>query len=173
VFVLRGCGYLLSPGLAGLAAQLRQCGFRVEDLPSGADGRVCEELVCARNAGRLCGPVILLGHSRGGRHALHAARALQETGITVDLLILLDVGDAPPVPANVKRVLNIYLRHSFYHSGPVCLAPCATACVENIDLKSCDTPKDGRGVHHITIAANPAVRDLVLERIRWVAEDHP
>jgi hypothetical protein len=45
--------------------------------------------------------------------------------------------------------------------------------VENIDLSSPDSPIIARGLHHMTIAASPAVRAFVVGRIKAVAGEPP
>jgi hypothetical protein len=107
-----------------------------------------------------------------GRHALYAAHALHEAGISVDLLVLLDVGGAPgaarrqtrrqPLPAPLP-----------VPSGPVRLESGAAPAVENIDLSSPDSPIDARGLHDITIAASLAVRAFVVGRVRLVTGKRP
>jgi thioesterase domain-containing protein len=173
VYLLRGTGLVFSPGFAELGAELRQAGFLVEDLPSFADCWVPQALIAEQRAGTLSGPLILVGHSRGGRHALSAARMLQEAGIAVDLVVCLDVGLPSEVPANIKRVLNLYMHHHLYPSCPLHAAPGAAPVIENVDLKASGSPVDARDLCHITITASPAVRALVVERALLAARAHP
>jgi pimeloyl-ACP methyl ester carboxylesterase len=161
---------VFSPGLGDLCTELRQAGFDVEDLPCFGEWWVCPSLIADHQAGRSCGPLILVGHSAGGRHALSAARKLEEAGIAVDLLVCLDAGLPSEVPGNVKRVLNVYMHHLLYPSCPLRPAPGAAPYIENVDLKDPHCPIDGGSLCcHLTIAANPGVRALVLRRILEVA----
>jgi hypothetical protein len=84
VFLFRGTGAWFSPGFGTLADRLRSEGFWVEDLRSVGDGWACRWLM----AKQLRLPIILAGHSRGGRRALLAASRLQHAGIPVEMLML-------------------------------------------------------------------------------------
>jgi predicted alpha/beta-hydrolase family hydrolase len=108
-FLLRGNGVLFSRGFGALCAALRRAGVWAEDLRCVGDRWACRRLIADRRTGRLRGPVILVGHSCGGRYALFAAHRLQAAGVAVDLIVCLDVALPPEVPANVKRALNLYL----------------------------------------------------------------
>jgi pimeloyl-ACP methyl ester carboxylesterase len=171
VYLLRGTGVVFSPGFGELGTELRQAGFDVEDLPCFGEWWVCPSLIADHQAGRSCGPLILVGHSAGGRHALSAAHKLEEAGIPVDLLVCLDAGLPSEVPGNVKRVLKVYMHHFLYSSCPLRPAPGASARIENVDLKDPHCPIDGGSqCCHLTIAASPAVRAFVLQRILDVAQ---
>jgi hypothetical protein len=108
VFLLRGTGTVLTPGFGDLCARLRRAGMWTEDLGDAGDRWVVGHLVQEQRAGRLRGPIVLIGHSRGGRHAVDAARELHQAGIRVDLLVCLDTTLLPAVPANVRQAVNIF-----------------------------------------------------------------
>ncbi|HEU0074392.1 MAG TPA: thrombospondin type 3 repeat-containing protein [Dehalococcoidia bacterium] len=81
--------------------------------------------------------IVLIGHSAGGAAALEAAWALRQSGIPVELLVLLDVytgrtlgavqlGINPvswvkyttvPAPENVKRGIDLFQEESWYYHG--------------------------------------------------------
>src|SRR5436190_20204564 len=103
VFLLRGNGVVFSPGFGRMCAALRRAGVWAEDLRCVGDRWACRHLIADRQAGRLRGPVVFVGHSCGARYSLYAARQLQAAGIAVDLVVCLDVALAPAVPPNVRR----------------------------------------------------------------------
>jgi hypothetical protein len=174
VFLLRGSGIFLTPDYGKLCTRLRQAGLWAEDLRSVGDHWVCRRLIAEHHSGRLGGPVILVGHSRGGRHVLSAAHELQKAGVTVDLVICLDVALPSAVPGNVVQALNVYLtHHRLYPAGALGAAAGSAAHIENLDLSAPDSPIDGRGLHHLNLTASPAVQDLIVERILQVARDRP
>src|SRR5205823_4651072 len=90
VYLIRGQGWVFSGGWAALRERLRDAGLEAEDLSDHAGGRAADEVLADQGAGRLAGPVVLVGHSRGGRQALAAAERLGRAGIPVDLLLTVD-----------------------------------------------------------------------------------
>jgi pimeloyl-ACP methyl ester carboxylesterase len=174
VFLLRGTGVVFSPEFGSLCTRLRQAGVWAEDLRSVGDHWLCERLIAEHRAGRLRGPIVLVGHSRGGRHVLDAARTLQTAGVTVDLIVCLDVALPPTVPGNVIQAINLYLSGPrLYPAGTLVSAPGSKAQIENLDLKGPLSPVAAHGLHHLNITASPAVQELVVERILQVARAAP
>jgi hypothetical protein len=172
VFLLRGTGMVFSPEFGTLCTRLRQAGLWAEDLPSGGDAWVCQQLLAERRAGRPTGPVVLVGHSRGGRHIIYAARALEKAGIAVDLIVCLDVAMPPTVPGNVGRAVNVYMtRNRVYPAGTLAAARGSAAQIENLDLSEPGGPISLHGLHHFNITASPAVQDLVIQRVLEVAHE--
>jgi hypothetical protein len=166
VFLLRGNGIFFSGGFSGLCTALRRCGVWTEDLRCVGDWWACRQLIADKRAGRLQGPIIFVGHSCGGRYALYGARALQQVGLTVDLVIGLDVAFPPVVPGNVKRAINLYIGGwRLYPSGRFRAEPGTTTQVENIDLTGDAVPVSARGLHHLNVTNSTDVRSYILQRI--------
>src|SRR5262249_13080789 len=107
-YLFRGNGVVFTPGFGRLCDRLRAAGVWTEDLRCVGDRWACRHLVVERAAGRLGGPLTLVGHSRGGRRALAAATQFDRVGIPVDLLVCVDVAFPPPVPGNVRRAVHVY-----------------------------------------------------------------
>jgi hypothetical protein len=166
VYLLRGNGIFFSRGLGTLCGLLRQDNIWAEDLRCVGDRWALRHLRGDRRAGRLRGPVIFVGHSCGGRYALFAAHQLNALGIRVDLLVCLDVALPPPVPANVKRAVNLYLSGPrLYPAGPLHPATGSSAVVENIDLRGANAPVKVQGLNHLNVTDSPAVQERVLQYI--------
>jgi hypothetical protein len=92
----------------------------------------------------------------------------------VDLLVCLDVTLPPPVPANVRHAVNIYLsRHRLYPADPLCADAGSQTHVENLDLSQPDATMPPRGLHHLNLTASPAVQGLVLDRIFQTLRQSP
>ena len=175
VFLLRGTGTVFSPGFGEICTRLRRAGIWAEDLGPAGDAWVCRHVIAEQRAGRLRGPIVLVGHSRGARHAVEVARELDKAGIDVDLLVCLDVSLPPTVPGNVRAALNIYYmsQHRFYPADPLRSAPGANVLIDNVDLSSPEGPATGLGLCHVTIAAGRAVQDLVVGRIVQTVHEAP
>jgi hypothetical protein len=174
VFLLRGTGTVFTPGFGEICTRLRRAGIWAEDLGPAGDGWVCRHLISEHRAGRLRGPVVLVGHSRGARHIVDAAHALERAGISVDLLVCLDVTLPARVPGNVRQALNVYMsRGRFYPADPLLPAAGSMASIENVDLSSPGAPVVGHGLHHLNLTANPAVQEFVVARILQAANESP
>ncbi|HYV39099.1 MAG TPA: hypothetical protein VE988_25660, partial [Gemmataceae bacterium] len=76
VFFLRGQAVVFSGGFGSMCDRLRQQGIWAEDLRCVGDRWVRRHLLAGHAAGRLRQPVILVGHSCGGRYALFTAQEL-------------------------------------------------------------------------------------------------
>lgn len=162
VFLFRGTGAWFSPGFGTLADRLRSEGFWVEDLRSVGDGWACRWLM----AKQLRLPIILAGHSRGGRRALLTASKLQLAGIAVEMLICIDVAFPPLVPNNVRRAVHLYRSHwRLYPARPLQPAPDFTGIIENLDLDQNDSPIQERWLHHLNITGSEKVRDWVVKEV--------
>jgi pimeloyl-ACP methyl ester carboxylesterase len=166
VFFFRGQAVTFSNGFGTLCGVLRRAGCWAEDLRCVGHRWACRELLRAQNAKQQEGRVIFIGHSAGGRYALFAAEQLQKCGVSVDLLVGLDVALPDPVPGNVKKAVHCYLSGlRLYPARPFTPAPNSAARIENFDLNAADSPISGRWLSHLSITDSPAVQELVLNRI--------
>ena len=174
VFLVRGTGTVFSPGFGDLCTKLRRAGIWAEDLGPVGDLWICRHLISEQRAGRLQGSIVLLGHSRGGRHVLDAAGELGKAGIDVDLLVCVDTALPPLVPINVRRVLNVYMSKQLIYPADL-LTPAAESAtrVENFDIDHPESSLRGAGLHHLNITANPAVQEFLMQRIMDVARATP
>jgi hypothetical protein len=172
VFLVRGSGSLFSPGFGELCTRLRQAGIWAEDLGSAGDRWICQHLRSEQRAGQLSRSVVLVGHSRGGRHVIDAACELQKADIVVDLLVCVDVALPPTVPGNVRQVLNVYTTQQWLYSPePLRQSVGANTRIENLDLGDPRSPLNVPGLHHLNITANSLVQELIMERILKVASE--
>jgi hypothetical protein len=170
VFLLRGTGTVLTPGFGTLCTKLRSAGIWSEDLGDAGERWISRELIEERRTGATPGPIVLVGHSRGGRNAIDAARSLQHAGIAVDLLVCLDTALPPTVPGNVRDALNIYWSEPrLYPAAALKADSGARTQIENIDLSDPHAPLQGQGLHHLNVTASPAVQDFVIGRILALA----
>jgi hypothetical protein len=170
VFLLRGSGTVFSPGFGEICTRLRRAGIWTEDIGPAGDHWLCRYVIAEHRAGRLQGPIIFVGHSRGARHVVDTAKELEKAGINVDLVICLDVCVPPKVPGNVREALNVYMSQPrFYPADTLKPEPGATARIENLDLRGPDAPDLGSAVSHVNIAASRAIQDLMFERIEHAA----
>jgi hypothetical protein len=169
VYLIRGQGWVFSGGWRTLRDRLRRAGIRADDLSDLAGSWPGDDILADRDSGQLAGPIVLVGHSRGGRQALFTAGRLGRAGVAVDLVLTLDVAMPPPVPAGVQRAVNLYrTRRRLYPARPLKTAGDCTARIENIDLDAPGSLIDARGLHHLNITDSPGVQDELFLRIAEV-----
>jgi hypothetical protein len=174
VFLLRGSGTVFSPGFGEICTRLRGAGIWTEDLGPAGDRWVCRHVIGEHRAGRLGGPIILVGHSRGARHAVDTASELERAGIVVDLVVCVDATLLPRVPANVRQALNLYISQPrIYPADTLKPAPGSTVRIDNVDLTGPDAPDLGLALCHVNVAAYRSVQDIIFERIEQVARPRP
>jgi hypothetical protein len=166
-FLLRGQGAVFSPGFGGLCDRLRQAGLWAEDLRCVGDRWMRRRIARDQRAGRLRGPLILIGHSCGARYALFSARQLKPLGIVVDLLVCIDAVTWPyAVPENVRRAVHLYRsRRRLYPAHPLRPEPGSSALIENIDLDGDASPIREAGMHHLNITGRASIQQFVLRRV--------
>lgn len=169
VFFFRGQGIVFSRGFGTMCGELRRRGVWAEDLRCRGETWAVRQVVADHQSGR--GPVVFVGHSCGGRSALFAAEELRAAGIDVSLIVCLDVTLPPPVPANVKRAVNLRrTRRRLYPAMPLTAAPGAAPVIENIDLDAPDSPIDPAWTCHLNITSRPGVQAFVVGRILEVVK---
>jgi hypothetical protein len=174
VFLLRGNAVVFSRGFGALCRRFRQAGLWADDLRCVGDLWVRRRLRRDHRAGRLHGPLALVGHSCGGRYSLWTAQQLERLGIAVDLLVCVDVAGPYTVPGNVRHAVHLYRsRRRLYPARPLRPAPGSGAVIENIDLDAPDSPIRARWLHHLNITARLAVQDWIFERVLRAVENAP
>jgi len=107
VILLRGWFGVFSMGLDSVTERLKALGINAEVAGHLSWQNEVTEIVRDRSAGRT-GPLILVGHSQGANNVIDMARALEQSHVTVDLLITLSPFMQNRVPANVVRAINYY-----------------------------------------------------------------
>jgi hypothetical protein len=165
-FFLRGQGIVFSGGFGRLCEAQRREGWWAEDLRCVGDWWMRLHLLAEQRTGRLRGPLVMVGHSCGGRYATYSAGVLAKAGVSIDLLVCVDVAGPFPIPGNVRQALNIYRsRGRFYPARPLLAAPGASPSIENLDLDAPGSPIAPAGLHHMNMTDSPAVQELIRTRI--------
>ncbi len=159
VYLLRGQAMIFSRGFGAIADRLRQAGWWTEDVRCVGDRWMRRHLIADAKAGRLHGPVVMVGHSCGGRYALYSAQQLAPSGIRIDLLICVDVAWPYDVAGNVAHALHIFRAGPrIYPARPLCHAPGSMARITNRTLS-------GGGVNHLNITASAEVQEWIVQTI--------
>jgi hypothetical protein len=169
VYFLRGQGIVFSSGFASMSDSLRRSGWWTEDL------RCVGTLWLKRHlrATTHHRPIVLVGHSCGGRSALDSARWLEQYAVPIRLLVCLDVAFPYNVPGNVECAVHLYRsRRRLYPARPLTAAPGARPRVKNIDLDDPLGPIHERRLHHLNMTTRPAIQTWIVQRIVESLQSH-
>src|SRR5262245_36048859 len=91
---------------------------------------------------------------------------LAPRGISVDLLICVDVAMPYDVAANVHHAIHLYRTYRrLYPARPLRPAPDSAARIKNVDLDGADSPIPAKGLRHLNITGSPAVQAWILDQI--------
>ena len=122
-------------------------------------------------AGRLSGPLVLVGHSIGADDQIRVAKRLNQWDIPVDLLILIDPTVPGVIPPNVRHCVNIFKSHPGLDTVPafrgvrVHSANPARTLTQNINLRRTKVEFDTQVINHFNITKIKGVQDMVLAEI--------
>jgi len=163
VYLFRGAmGLIFSRGMDRLAEKLERANvtadvneFTVCDLVSSAALETYRQDPA---------PIILIGHSMGGRCALQFAEKLNDAGIPVSLVVTIDPAHlSPDVPPNVERFINIFLSKDVLGGGDIKPAQDFHGHYASYDLQMRDE------ISHITIDKVDAIHDQLVAKIVQLA----
>jgi len=164
-YLFRGNGAIFTPGFGRLTDQLRRQGLWAEDLTCNGLNWARQQIIKTHNNH----PIVLIGHSCGGRRCLNLAAHLETIGIAVELLICIDVAFPPPVPANVHRAIHLYRsRWRLYPARPLIPSQGNVHQIDNIDLDQPTTPFPGTGLNHFNITASELLQQWIIDKVRSV-----
>jgi len=165
VFLLLGFGDLDgSKGMDKLAAMLERKGC-FADLEPYRKWKAIAQAVLRDRPDKL----VLIGHSHGGVVAIKMAHLLEEQGVRVNLLVLLDVGRPDPIPANVDEAVHYHVvpRTLSFRSGPRSkLEPGNTHTrLTNVAVGPDGELPGTRDVDHMNICESTAIQRLIAEKL--------
>jgi hypothetical protein len=105
-------------------------------------------------------PIILIGHSMGGRCTVLFSEKLQEKGIPVSLAISIDPAHmTPDVPPNVERYINIFLSTQILGGGDIKPSPGFPGHYASYDMAQHDE------ISHITIDKMDLVHQQIVAKL--------
>jgi LysM repeat protein len=119
VYLFRGAmGLIFSRGMDKLTANIQRAGVTANVY----EFTVCDLVTAAaiEKYRQDPAPLILIGHSMGGRCALQFSEKLRDEGIPVSLVVTIDPAQlSPEVPLNVERFINIFLSKDVLGGGDI------------------------------------------------------
>jgi hypothetical protein len=176
VLIIRGVLNIFSTGLDELGKELRQRGYEVEvSSPGGCWGGALR-LREAYERDPRGGPLVIIGHSMGGRACLHISRYLESHHIPVKLVVIVDANPWVACPANVERCVNLYVTNPYgvFHGSPV-QGP--SSRVLNYDVTKIERPAWADPVDHFDIDNSPWMHGVIIGEVErayapWRAASH-
>jgi pimeloyl-ACP methyl ester carboxylesterase len=118
-YLFRGAmGLIFSRGMDRLTEKIQRAGVTA----SVYEFTVCDLVTAAAIAKyrQDPAPIILIGHSMGGRCALEFSEKLRDEGIPASLVVTIDPAHlSPDVPLNVERFINIFLSKTVLGGGDI------------------------------------------------------
>lgn len=156
-----------SKGLDALAKDLRWEGYAVSRAGRWDRWRISRYLIRDAKSGFRRSPIVLVGHSGGGRDCIAIARRLGEEQIAVDGLICLDTYWLGPISGNVRRAVQIYFSsHRLYHSRPLKYESGAHGFTASYDLDKVLSKAQRRDADHFRVDDHPVVQAIVIREVR-------
>ena len=118
-YLFRGAlGLIFSRGMDKLAAKIQRAGI----ITNVYEFTICHLITATaiEDYKSKPFPIVLIGHSMGGRCALEFSEKLKDEGIPVSLVVTIDPAHlSPDVPNNVDRFINIFLAKDVLGGGDI------------------------------------------------------
>jgi len=171
VYLIRGLFDIFSLGMDDIGQNLKEKGVKASVYSGLSWPNLAQQILDKHKQGDLERPLVISGHSYGADDAIRLARALEQHGVAVDALVLLDPTIPPKIPANVRHCVNIYRSKPstdwmpWLRGVPVETEGRNTRIV-NRDIRISGTdPNLLDEVNHFNIEEHPAIQKMVLEEI--------
>jgi hypothetical protein len=174
VLIIRGAFTVFSLGMDSLGEELRKRGLEVEVVPafqaSSAAARLGDKYLKRQDSG----PLVIIGHSKGGHLAPRCARELQARRIPVKLVVIVDNPNESIVPANVERCVNFYHTNMLgvFHGLPARAEDGRTEIV-NADINRLPSRKKGGYIDHFNMDASPWIHSLIVAEVLRACGESP
>lgn len=158
VLVLRGVFEVFSLGMNDLAKKLRCRGY---DAKSTSWTMALHEAKCCDQR-----PLVVVGHSLGGRMCGWVPRKLRKCGKRVPLIIIVDANLVLRIPSNVDRCLHLHVTNpvGIFHGRPV-RGESTNTDVVNWDISRGQPSTFKGGVNHFNIDATDWVHQIIINEI--------
>jgi hypothetical protein len=165
VLIIRGVFNVFSTGLDDLGQELRDRGYDVEVSSPGGSWGGALRLRETYERDPQGPPLVIIGHSMGGRACLHISRYLQSYNIPVKLVVIMDANPWVTVPENVERCVNLYVTNPYgvFHGSPV--RGEGAAQVLNYDVTKVERPEWADPVNHFSIHSSEWMHGVVIGEI--------
>lgn len=111
ILIRGGAGYW--PGAGALASHLNSLGYAATVTDHWQYGETAEKIIAAVHEGRMSNGVVIVGYSTGADAACWMAEKLNERGVRVHTMVLIESTWGTQVPSNVDYCVNYYEPRKF------------------------------------------------------------
>lgn len=180
-YLLRGLWDYYSTGLNGLEDELRGAGVIAEAVSGPSWPQLLPRVVDLYTVQGAAETLVLVGHSYGADDAIRMADYLEEYGIRVPLLVLIDATRPPGIPPNVDRCVHVYVPNELgdefpdeFAGNPVAAKPGNKHTeVVNIPVNSTTFGDAAAEIGHLNIEAARAVHEFVMKELELHCQPQP
>lgn len=141
--------------------------------------RTANMIAAARKSGGENRPLVLIGYKHGANDAIRLTRRLQQHGVGVDTLVLMETAAQDSVPANVVSCLNVYKSSSVakewvpaFRGMPVTVESANTHLV-NHNLRFHDAGMASTEIERVAVCQNGAVQEMIAARVAHALHGAP
>jgi pimeloyl-ACP methyl ester carboxylesterase len=169
-FLVRGLMEIFSLGLNDVKSDLRAEGVNAHTVSGMQWSNLARTIAAARSDGRLNEPIVLVGHSYGADDAIKVARSLDQGGIPIEALVLIDPTTPQTIPPNVRRCFNIYKSSPVTDWIPVLRGVAVHADSDvteliNLDLRTSLRASEFSSLNHFDIEESPAIHAMIVQEV--------
>ncbi len=178
-YLFRGFIGVFSAGMDSLNDQIVAEGVTSHVYQADQWASVADEIAKQYKTRPDAEPLVLAGHSYGADNVLRIAQKLKDQNVKVDLLITLDAVTPPKVPANVKKVVNLYQSNGALDNLPWLRGiPLEAERPGSVVLINQDVRTDRKdllepGVNHFNIEKGEKIHAEVVKQIKQVCVTRP
>jgi len=171
VYLLKGLFNIFSLGMDDIGENLQKKGLKAGVYAGPSWRSLAGQIVEIRAQAEQDALLVISGHSYGADDAIRLARALNQHGVVVDALVLVDPTTPPKIPVNVRRCINIYRSQPAtdwmpWLRGVPVEGENQSTLVINRDLRTSGQHEDLlEDVNHFNIEDIPAIQEMVVEEI--------
>ena len=166
VIIIRGAFTVFSLGMNDLGDKLRRHGYDVDVIMDISAGSATSKIISEYQRNPNYGPIVFIGHSRGAELGPKQARKLQQYGIPVKLVVMVDGTHRASIPANVEHCVNLFHYNSIgvFHGVPT-QAEGRNTKLLNVDINRLESRHRGGMINHFNMDSSPWIHDLVISEV--------
>lgn len=172
VILLRGLFNVFSLGMDDLGRKLEARRFTVKVRGHGSWPNLADDIIQRRRAGDAPARLVLIGHSLGANDIISMAAMLAQAGVGVDLLIPVDATAPPPIPGNVRRVVNFFQSSNGFGSVVVA-GPYFRGTLVNADAAGNRRDLASNDLGHTTIDKSARIHDEIVRLVAGLSAARP
>lgn len=168
ILIIRGLFNVFSLGLDELACQFTQLGYRVDVAPPSMALIVAQQIQDEYLRDPSSGPLVIIGHSMGGRHCCSIPWKWREHNIPVRLVVILDSNPEMPVADNVQRCVNLYVTNNLgaFH-GQAVWGVNPRSDLVNMDVTKVSRPPGEPALDHFNIDDSDWIQGMVVREVEY------